>query len=103
MGVLTLAAGADAEVSPLGIGLALLAGAGYAAYTVVAKRLLRLGHDPVGVMAGSFGLGALVLLPVLALGDRGWLTTPSGSPSPSTSACCRPPSPTCCSSTGCAA
>ena len=76
--VLTLAAGGGAELSALGIGLALIAGAGYAVYTVIAKRLLRLGHDPIGVMAGSFGLGALVLLPVLALGDPGWLTTPSG-------------------------
>ena len=76
--VLTISAGADAGVSPVGIGLALLAGGGYAAYTVIAKRLLRLGHDPVGVMAGSFGLGALLLLPVLVLGDHDWLASPSG-------------------------
>ena len=76
--VLTLAAGADAAVSPAGIGLALLAGGGYAAYTVIAKRLLRLGHDPVGVMAASFGLGAVLLLPVLVLGDYAWLSEPSG-------------------------
>jgi DME family drug/metabolite transporter len=76
--VLTLAAGTDGAVSPAGIGLALLAGGGYAAYTVIAKRLLRLGHDPVGVMAGSFGLGAVLLLPVLALGEHDWLLSPPG-------------------------
>ena len=76
--VLTLAAGTDAAVSPAGIRLALLAGGGYAAYTVIAKRLLRLGHDPVGVMAASFGLGAILLLPVLVLGDHDWLASPSG-------------------------
>lgn len=75
---LTVAAGTDAAVSPVGIGLALLAGGGYAAYTVIAKRLLRLGHDPVGVMAGSFGLGAILLLPLLVLGDHDWLSSPSG-------------------------
>jgi drug/metabolite transporter, DME family len=56
----------------------LLAGGGYAAYTVIAKRLLRLGHDPVGVMAASFGLGAVLLLPVLAITGAGWLAQPGG-------------------------
>jgi DME family drug/metabolite transporter len=75
---LTVAAGGDATLSPVGIALALAAGAGYAVYTVIAKRLLRLGHDPIGVMAASFGTGAILLLPVLALGDRSWLAAPSG-------------------------
>lgn len=76
--VLTLGSGSDASLSPLGIGLALAAGGGYAVYTVIAKRLLRQGHDAVGVMAASFGTGAALLLPVLALGDPTWLARPSG-------------------------
>jgi DME family drug/metabolite transporter len=63
------AAGGDQAVDPLGVALALAAGGGYASYAVVARRLLRRGHAPVGVMAGSFGGGALLLLPVLMLDD----------------------------------
>ena len=76
--VLTLGSASNASLSTPGIGLALASGGGYAVYTVIAKRLLRRGHDAVGVMAGSFGTGAVLLLPVLALGDVGWLAQPSG-------------------------
>jgi len=76
--VLTLGAGSDASLSTPGIGLALAAGGGYAVYTVIAKRLLGRGHDAIGVMAGSFGIGAALLIPVLALGDMSWLARPSG-------------------------
>jgi DME family drug/metabolite transporter len=75
---LVLSSGGDASLSPLGIGLALAAGCGYALYTVIARRLLRLGHEPVGVMAASFGAGAVLLLPVLVLGGPTWLAQPSG-------------------------
>lgn len=77
--VLTLAAAGDAELSASGIGLALSSGCAYAGYTVVAKRLLRHGHGPIGVMGASFGVAAVLLTPVLLLlGDSGWLTAPSG-------------------------
>lgn len=76
--VLTVGSGSDASLSPAGIGLALAAGGGYAVYTVIAKRLLRTGHDAIGVMAGSFGAGAALLVPVLAFADLGWLARPSG-------------------------
>lgn len=76
--VLTLASASEASLSAKGIGLALVSGAGYATYTIVAKRLLRLGHAPVPVMGASFGFGALLLLPVLALGDTAWLHTSDG-------------------------
>jgi DME family drug/metabolite transporter len=75
---LSLASAGDASLSAKGIGLALVSGAGYATYTIVAKRLLRLGHEPVAVMGASFGLGAILLAPVLVLGDTTWLHTPSG-------------------------
>jgi drug/metabolite transporter, DME family len=78
-GVLLLVlGGGDASVDPLGIMLAMVSGTGYATYTVLAKRLLRLGHAPERVMAASFSLGALLLAPVLVLGDTGWLTTGDG-------------------------
>lgn len=66
------------SADPLGIAFALLAGASYAIYTVAAKRLLDDGHRPVGVMGASFGLGGLLLAPVLvALGPAAVQAEPS--------------------------
>ena len=76
--LLVLGGGGAASADPLGIMLAVVSGSGYATYTVLAKRLLRAGHRPERVMAASFGLGALLLAPVLALGDTAWLATPGG-------------------------
>ena len=68
VGVAVLALqGGDATISLPGVGLALIAGASYATYTLAAKRMLTEGHRPEAVMAGAFGGGALILLPVLAL------------------------------------
>jgi DME family drug/metabolite transporter len=73
-GVALLAlAGGDADVSPLGVALAVTAGGAYATYTLAAKRLLAAGHTPGSVMAAAFGLGALALLPALAASGPGWL------------------------------
>jgi DME family drug/metabolite transporter len=78
-GVALLAlAGGDADVSPLGVALAVTAGGAYASYTLAAKRLMRDGHAPEAVMAAAFGLGALVLLPVLLASGPGWLAHPDG-------------------------
>ncbi len=76
--ILTLASREDADLSVAGIGLALLAGCSYAGYTVVAKRLLRAGHEPAGVMGASFGIAAVLLVPVLLVGDTAWLAEPGG-------------------------
>src|SRR3954452_2167553 len=73
-----VAAGAEAEVRPAGIALALGAGLSYATYTVAAKGLLTAGHAPEAVMARLFGLGALALLPVLVLDHPGDLASPGG-------------------------
>ena len=56
----------------------MVSGTGYATYAVLAKRLLRLGHAPERVMAASFSLGAVLLVPVLALGDLRWLGSGDG-------------------------
>ena len=78
-GVLLLVlSGADAKVSPAGVGLALVAGASYAVYTVASKRLLDDGHAPEAVMAWGFGLAAVALLPVLAVVGPGALWSPGG-------------------------
>jgi DME family drug/metabolite transporter len=78
-GVLMLVlGGGGASVDPLGIMLAVVSGTGYATYTVLAKRLLLRGHAPERVMAASFSLGALLLVPVLVLGDLSWATSGGG-------------------------
>jgi drug/metabolite transporter, DME family len=78
-GVALLAlAGGGASVSVPGVAMAVLAGASYATYTIAAKRLLSAGHAPEAVMAVAFGLGAVVLLPALALSTPDWLLRADG-------------------------
>jgi DME family drug/metabolite transporter len=62
----------------MGVLLALGAGASYGLYTVTSKMQLEQGHSPEGVMAVAFGLGAVLLAPILVTGDTAWLTTPGG-------------------------
>jgi drug/metabolite transporter, DME family len=78
-GVALLAlSGGEASVSAPGVALAVTAGGAYATYTLAAKRLLAAGHAPEAVMAVAFGLGALALLPALALSGPGWLLRADG-------------------------
>lgn len=76
--LLVLAGGDAANVDPAGVALALGAGASYGLYTVTSKVLLEHGHRPEGVMAVAFGLGAVLLAPILAIGQTAWLSTPGG-------------------------
>ena len=76
--LLALAGGSEAGISPLGVGLAVIAGGSYATYTLASKRLLEDGHAPESVMAGLFGLGAVALAPVLLLAETGPLTSAEG-------------------------
>ena len=76
--LLTLGGSSGGDVSVPGVGLALGAGAGYAGYAVIGKRLLDRGGTPEGVMAAVFGIGALALLPVLFIVDTGALLTAEG-------------------------
>ncbi|QNE43355.1 EamA family transporter [Frigoribacterium sp. NBH87] len=48
-----------------GVALGLLAGLAYAAYTYTAGRLIQQGHPSRGAMAAQFGVGAVLLVPVL--------------------------------------
>ncbi len=75
---LLVVGGGSIGVDPVGVLLALVAGLGYAVYTLVGKSQLDAGHPPTAVMATAFATGALVLAPVLLLGDTGWLAKPSG-------------------------
>jgi len=70
--------GADAPGAWLGVGLAVAAGASYAGYTLAAKRLLERGDPPPWAMAHAFAGGALLLGPILLLGDTAWLATGQG-------------------------
>jgi DME family drug/metabolite transporter len=79
VGVAILAAAStSAQVQPGGVALAVGAGFSYAIYTVAAKRLLEQRHPPEAVMARLFGLGALLLLPVLAARGLGEVGTADG-------------------------
>jgi DME family drug/metabolite transporter len=71
-------AGGGSEVSAPGVALAVGAGASYAVFTLASKRLLGQGHGVEHVMAWSFGIGAVLLVPVLLVGDLSWLGTGEG-------------------------
>jgi DME family drug/metabolite transporter len=62
----------------LGLLFTLGAGLSYAVYTQAAKQAMEGGLDATGVMAGVFGVGALLMAPLLALEPLGWLATPRG-------------------------
>jgi DME family drug/metabolite transporter len=63
--VLVAAGGTGAaQVRPVGVALAVLAGASYGVFTSAAKALLDRGLPVVTAMAATLGLGALLLAPV---------------------------------------
>ncbi|MBW8173690.1 EamA family transporter [Ornithinimicrobium sp. Arc0846-15] len=77
--VLLVGGGSGAQrVDALGIGLALVAAMAYAGYTVLAKQQITAGDHPSTVIAAAFGLGGIVLIPVMFTGPLGWLGQPSG-------------------------
>jgi DME family drug/metabolite transporter len=76
--LLVIAGAGATTIDPVGIGLALVSGSGYATYTVASKRLLSDGHAPEQVMACGFGAAALLLSPVLVLAGGAELATPQG-------------------------
>lgn len=66
------------SVDSWGLVLAVASSAGYALYTVAAKRLMNAGHRSDEVMAAAFGLGGILLLPVLLTQPLAWLATGAG-------------------------
>lgn len=77
-GLVLLAADGLSERRPLGIALALVAGGCAATYNVVAKRLFDRGEQALPVLAGTFVLAGLLLVPFLLATGPGWLLTGSG-------------------------
>ncbi len=61
----------------LGALSAAIAAGAYAFYTVVGARLVADGHHATDGLAASFAIGAVLLLPFLAM-DAQWITTPKG-------------------------
>lgn len=61
----------------LGAIFAALASAAYALYTVYGSRFISRAHHSTDVLAASFAVGALLLLPAIAL-DPHWIATPRG-------------------------
>jgi drug/metabolite transporter, DME family len=78
LALLTFDGSEQPGVDLVGLLLALAAGFGYAVYTVAAKRLMNGGSRPAEVMASAFGLGGLVLLPVLLASGPAWIASPPG-------------------------
>ncbi len=74
---LLLASGGDVTVDPLGVLLAVGAGASYAAYTLVIKGLID-GRSPDAVIAVVFCVGAVMLLPMAWGGQTAWLASIRG-------------------------
>jgi DME family drug/metabolite transporter len=71
-----LMAGSLSTGDPWGMAAALLAGACYAVFTVVGVGLARQGYSGSSVLASSFSVGALILLPAAFL--SAWWLTPGG-------------------------
>jgi DME family drug/metabolite transporter len=78
LALLTLGGAAGAAGEPVGVLLGLGSGLAYAVYTVTSRSLVKEGARSEVVMTAAFGLGGLLLLPVLAVQPVGWVWTPPG-------------------------
>ena len=70
--------GSDIDADPLGMGLAVLAGLGWAVFASVGKRQISQGIDSTGSMAAMFTGGALLLSPLLLVHSPAWVGQGSG-------------------------
>jgi DME family drug/metabolite transporter len=75
--VLLVAVGEKINIEPFGIFLAICAGGSYAVFTTVSKGLIE-EHAPEAVMAVTFCIGSLFVLPLLFGADLSWLAEPAG-------------------------
>jgi drug/metabolite transporter, DME family len=76
--VLLVGIGDRAEIDPIGVLLAVGAGASYAVYVLGTKLLLDAGHPSNAVVAVTFVLAAVLLLPVAATAGLGELGSGGG-------------------------
>lgn len=65
--------------SPVGVGLAAMAGFGFAVFSVISRKSLAQGAQDIWLTATSFGVAALITFPFLFTQEIGWLFTQSGS------------------------
>ena len=70
--LLTVSAGDQRDL--IGILFGVCAGASYGFYTVFGVRLARAGEQPTNILAASFSLAGLLLLPVFVLSGTWWMT-----------------------------
>ncbi|WP_242346817.1 DMT family transporter [Anaeromyxobacter terrae] len=77
---LLAARGAADGAPPDAVGICLMLGAGlsYAVYAQAAKHAMDAGLGAAKAMAGVFGVGALLMAPLLSREPMGWLATPRG-------------------------
>lgn len=68
----------EASADPVGLLLVLGAGLSYALYANTAKDLIHAGFTAARAMAGIFGAGALLILPLTVAEPLAWLGTPRG-------------------------
>lgn len=73
VGLLTVGAGDGRDV--VGIMFGLLAGASYAFYTVFGVRFAREGEHPSNVLAASFAVSGLLLIPVFLMSGTWWMSS----------------------------
>lgn len=66
----------NVDATALGIGLGLIAGAAYAMYSWVVQRLMHDGVGRAAAMGSVFGLGGMLLLPVLLITGAPLIATP---------------------------
>lgn len=77
-GLLAARGAGESAADPLGLLLTLGAVLGYVAYVEAAQHAIQRGLDAPAAMAGMFGSGAVLLLPLLAVEPLGWLGTGRG-------------------------
>jgi DME family drug/metabolite transporter len=65
--------------SSAGVGLAALAGFGFAVFSVVSRKSLAQGAQDIWLTATSFGAAALITFPFLFVQDIDWIFTQAGS------------------------
>lgn len=78
LALLSIDGASNPQVDLSGLVFALASSLAYASYTVIGKHLMNQGRHSGEVMAGTFGLGALILVPVFLLTPMGWLASWTG-------------------------
>jgi DME family drug/metabolite transporter len=78
LALLTFDGSTQAGVMVGGLVFSLVSALAYAGYTVASKQLMKVGVQSSEAMASAFGLGAVVLVPVLLVSGFGWLAQPAG-------------------------